>query len=384
MPWEPDRYEQFKEERFAPFNDLVSLINVRPGLRVIDLGCGTGELTARLSDLLLDSDVLGIDSSAEMLERAREHTRPGLRFEIGRVEGLRGEWDIVFSHAVIQWVEDHPRLVPQLLSLAAPGGQLAVQLPSNFRHPTHLLYAETAGEEPFRTALGGWTRIWPTLSIQEYADLLYASGAEEITVFEKVYPHVLADADALADWRRWSPSGSGCPRSSTRRSSSVTARSCARATRPRRCSSAFAARSSPPRAPADHSSGQRASAATPIARNTNSRPEAPAGTAKTADASIVSPAPMLLVSGPSSGTSRGYDVPEPSSTATCAGPKSRIASLAVLRSDVSTTTQTYPGGAGPAVASVAVIETLRAVTCRSPSVTVSPSDANRGAGSWTS
>lgn len=200
MPWEPDRYEQFKEERFAPFNDLVSLINVRPGLRVIDLGCGTGELTARLSDLLLDSDVLGIDSSAEMLERAREHTRPGLRFEIGRVEGLRGEWDIVFSHAVIQWVEDHPRLVPQLLSLAAPGGQLAVQLPSNFRHPTHLLYAETAGEEPFRTALGGWTRIWPTLSIQEYADLLYASGAEEITVFEKVYPHVLADADALADW----------------------------------------------------------------------------------------------------------------------------------------------------------------------------------------
>ena len=200
MPWDPTRYEQFAKERYAPFDDLVALIKVRPGLRVIDLGCGTGELAARLADLLPESDVLGIDSSPEMLARAAERARPGLRFEQQPIEDAGGAWDLVFSHAVIQWVEDHARLVPRLLSLAAPGGRLAVQLPSNFRHPTHLLYAETAGEEPFRTALGGWTRTWPTLSIEEYADLLYAAGAEEITVFEKVYPHILADADALADW----------------------------------------------------------------------------------------------------------------------------------------------------------------------------------------
>ena len=200
MSWEPECYEQFKKERYAPFDDLVALIKVRSGLRVIDLGCGTGELTARLAGLLPESDVVGIDSSPEMLARAAERARPGLRFEQQPIEDAGGAWDLVFSHAALQWVDDHASLVPRLLSFVVPGGQLAVQEPSNFSHQTHLLYAETAREEPFRSALAGWSRSWPVLSIEQYAELLYAGGAEEITVFEKVYPHLLADAHALADW----------------------------------------------------------------------------------------------------------------------------------------------------------------------------------------
>jgi trans-aconitate 2-methyltransferase len=61
---------------------------------------------------------------------------------------------------------------------------------------------ETAAEEPFRDALGGWTRVWPVLSIEAYASLLFANGMERISAFEKVYPHVLPDADALVDWMR--------------------------------------------------------------------------------------------------------------------------------------------------------------------------------------
>jgi trans-aconitate 2-methyltransferase len=200
MPWDPKRYEQFKEQRYAPFEDLARLIRVRPGLRVIDIGCGTGELTARLAGLLPESDVLGIDSSPEMLARASALARPGLRFEERQAEEVAGEWDLVFSHAVFQWVEDHRSLVPRLLALVRPGGQLAVQIPSNFSHPTHLLIEEVASVEPFRAALGGWTRVWPVLSIEEYAELLFASGATEISVFEKIYPHVLDGADALTDW----------------------------------------------------------------------------------------------------------------------------------------------------------------------------------------
>jgi len=200
VAWEPGRYEQFKQERYQPFEDLVALIAVRRGLRVIDLGCGTGELTARLANLLPGSDVLGVDSSAEMLARAETLSRPGLRFERRAIEEVEGEWDLVFSHAAIQWVADHASLVPRLLSLVAPGGQLAVQLPSNFSHPTHLLYDEVAHEEPFWSGLNRWERDWPVLSIEQYAELLYAAGAGGITVFEKVFPHVLAGADALADW----------------------------------------------------------------------------------------------------------------------------------------------------------------------------------------
>lgn len=200
MPWNPDRYQLFKKERFQPFDDLFRLVKRRDGMSVIDLGCGTGELTKRLADELPASDVTGIDSSAEMLARAEKLTRDGLRFELGSIEMIEGEWDLIFSHAAIQWVDDHPSLVPRLLRRLRPGGQLAVQLPSNHDHASHTLIKETAQEEPFRQAMGGWTKQTAVLAIADYAQLLYEQGAEEIVVFEKVYPHILESSDALADW----------------------------------------------------------------------------------------------------------------------------------------------------------------------------------------
>jgi trans-aconitate 2-methyltransferase len=204
MPWDPKRYEQFAAERYAPFDDLARLINVRSGLRAIDLGCGTGELTRRLADLLPESDVLGIDSSEGMLHQARSLERPGLRFERRAIEDVEGQWDVVFSHAALQWVDAHSTLIPRLFEQVAPGGQIAVQMPSNFSHPTHVLIDELAASEPFKTGLDGyeqgWSRNPPVLAIEAYAEMLFDHGAADITVFEKVYQHVLENADALVDW----------------------------------------------------------------------------------------------------------------------------------------------------------------------------------------
>src|SRR5258706_10324988 len=200
MPWNPSVYEKFKAQRAAPFEDLLAMIERREGLSVIDLGCGTGELTRRLADELPASDVIGIDNSPEMLAKASEFVRPGLRFEIGTIEDTRGEYDLVFSHAAIHWVDDHITLMPKLLLLVRSGGQLAVQLPSNHGHLTHVLIREIAAEEPFRTALNGWSRQIPVLPVDQYAELLYAHGGQNLNVYEKVYPHVLDNADALADW----------------------------------------------------------------------------------------------------------------------------------------------------------------------------------------
>jgi trans-aconitate 2-methyltransferase len=200
MPWDPTRYHQFQAERAAPFNDLLRLVNIREGLKVVDLGCGTGELTRKLADALLDSEVLGIDNSPQMLEQVNAHERPGLRFELSSIEQIGGQWDLIFSHAALHWVEDHPTLIPRLLSMLRPGGQLAVQMPSNHNHATHRLIAQVASEKPFSEALGGWVRRSEVLGIEQYADLLYAHGGRDLTVFEKVYPHLLENADALADW----------------------------------------------------------------------------------------------------------------------------------------------------------------------------------------
>ncbi len=200
MPWDPKRYEQFKAERYQPFEDLVGLTNVRDGLSVIDLGCGTGELTSRLAEALPGSDVLGVDSSPQMLEAASKLAREGLRFALCPIEDVKGEFDLIFSNAALQWVEEHDSLFAHLLSQLRPGGQLVVQMPSNFGHDTHTIILEVAASEPFREGLGGFAWDPQVLSIEAYAALLFANGASDITCFEKVYPHVLPDADALADW----------------------------------------------------------------------------------------------------------------------------------------------------------------------------------------
>jgi len=200
MPWNPEQYQRFKEERSAPFSDLCGLIRVRSGMEVIDLGCGTGELTCRLAALLPGSRVTGIDSSAAMLDKAGALACPSVRFRQEDIATVGGSWDLVFSNAVLHWLDDHHTLIPRLFSLLNPGGQLVVQIPNNTAFPSHTCIIATAKEEPFLSALDGWSRTSPLLSLDEYARLLYESGAAEMTIFEKVYPHLVPDADAIADW----------------------------------------------------------------------------------------------------------------------------------------------------------------------------------------
>jgi trans-aconitate 2-methyltransferase len=202
MAWDPGQYHKFSSERLAPFNDLCSLIKVRPHLSVLDLGCGTGELALALAELLPLSRVTGVDSSPEMLARAQERCTDRVSFVQGSVESITGTWDLLFSHAVLHWVDNHQALIPRLWTLLAAGGQLAVQIPANHRHPSHTCIIAAAAEEPFCSALGGWVRHSPVLEIDQYAQLLHGCGAQDFTVMEKVYPAYLPNAAAIAEWTR--------------------------------------------------------------------------------------------------------------------------------------------------------------------------------------
>jgi len=200
MPWNPDKYNQFQTQRSAPFYDLLKLVEVRPGLKVVDLGCGTGEMTRHMADTLPDSEVLGLDFSPQMLERTKEFARPGLEFKRGDLAKLDGKWDLIISNAALHWSEDHGELLPYLFGCLNPGGQLAVQVPSNHNSTAYRTIIEVARMEPFVSQLKGWYREAPVLSIDEYADLLFQEDAQDILVFEKVYPHVMENADAIVDW----------------------------------------------------------------------------------------------------------------------------------------------------------------------------------------
>ena len=200
--WDPAQYERFERERSAPFFDLLNLVEPCPGGRVVDLGCGTGELTRSLHERTEASMTLGIDSSRAMLERSVPHAGGGLSFELGDI----AEWapsepfDIVFSNAALHWVGDHAALFARLTAALAPGGQLAVQVPANHDHPSHLVAERVAGEEPFREALGGYVRQSPVLEPERYAELLHRLGYGTQHVRLQVYLHVLPEPEAVVDW----------------------------------------------------------------------------------------------------------------------------------------------------------------------------------------
>ncbi|MBB6270629.1 trans-aconitate 2-methyltransferase [Pedobacter cryoconitis] len=203
MAWNPDVYNKFKQERFGPFYDLIRLVKVKPALQAIDLGCGTGELTRKLADALPGSTVLGIDSSQEMLNDAAAFQNEQLSFKKRTIEEQLGsgeKYDLLFSNAAIQWLSNHQALYPQIISTVKPGGQLVVQIPSNHRHFTHTTLIDIASTPPFSEVLKGFIRVSPVMDIEEYAKLFFQHGGTEITVYEKIYPHVLKDADALFDW----------------------------------------------------------------------------------------------------------------------------------------------------------------------------------------
>ena len=200
--WDPDLYERFKAERSQPFYDLAALVEARPGMRVLDLGCGSGELTAWLHGRLEAAETLGIDSSEAMLAAARAHEGGGVRFEYGDIAEFASDehFDLVFANASLQWVAGHEKLFPRLARLLRPGGQLAVHVPANDDAPSHVLARELAAEPPYASALDGYNRVLYQLSPTRYSELLYALGFEEQYVRLQVYPHVLPGPEALVDW----------------------------------------------------------------------------------------------------------------------------------------------------------------------------------------
>lgn len=199
--WNPDQYERFRSERSKPFFDLMELVGTGHRERVIDLGCGTGELTRILHERFGARRSLGLDSSSAMLAKATPDAASGLEFSQGRIEDFAdsGVWDLIFSNAALQWCGDHRDLLPRLVGGLAPGGVLAVQMPANHDYATHVVAEEVASSPRFRGLLDK-QRGTPVANPEFYAELLYRSGLKEIDVFVRVYPHVLSSRQDVIEW----------------------------------------------------------------------------------------------------------------------------------------------------------------------------------------
>lgn len=201
--WNPERYERFRGERAAPFLDLLALIEPVEAPRVLDLGCGTGELTRLAHERLRARETVGVDTSPAMLERAAARAGGGLSFRAGDLARFaEGGFDVVLSNAAIHWVPRHEELLPRLAALVAPGGQLAIQAPANDHHASHAVARAVAREPDFAAPLGGFVRESPVLEPEAYAGILLRLGFARQRVRLEVYTHPLGSREDVVEWVR--------------------------------------------------------------------------------------------------------------------------------------------------------------------------------------
>ncbi|HLM04025.1 MAG TPA: trans-aconitate 2-methyltransferase [Blastococcus sp.] len=203
--WDPATYLRFAGERARPFVELLARVGAEAPVEVVDLGCGEGTMTATLAQRWPGARVTGVDSSPEMLASAAASAVPG------RVEFVSGdvrEWsppgpvDVVVSNAVLHWVPGHDRVLARWAGWLPPGGWLAVQVPGNFRAPTHALLAELCRAPRWAGRLADAApRADAVLEPDGYLDVLTAAGLAP-DVWETTYQHVLTGADPVLGWVR--------------------------------------------------------------------------------------------------------------------------------------------------------------------------------------
>jgi trans-aconitate 2-methyltransferase len=199
--WSARQYLKFEDERTRPPRDLLAQVPLlRPRL-VVDLGCGPGNSTELLVERFPQSEVVGLDSSPDMLRKARERL-PKCTFVEADIESWAADprADLLFANASFQWIPDHPQLLRRLLEALPAGGVLAVQMPDNAREPSHMLQREVAASGPW--ADNPEMRAAPRSDLlppKAYYDLL-KPVCTRIDIWHSIYNHVMATPQAIVEW----------------------------------------------------------------------------------------------------------------------------------------------------------------------------------------
>jgi len=203
MPtWDPRQYLKFSDHRLRPALDLMAQIPLERARTIYDLGCGPGTITKLLAERWPGAQVVGIDSSAEMLVKARQEA-PGVTFAQAGIE----QWappapaDLLFTNSTLQWLDDHAQLFPRLVAQLAPQGVLAAQMPHNHDAPSHTAMRAAAEDGPWRARLRDVRSIHPVGAPADYYRIL-APVARQIDIWETEYLHVLEGDNPVVEWTK--------------------------------------------------------------------------------------------------------------------------------------------------------------------------------------
>lgn len=202
--WDPTTYAAFADHRSRPFFDLLGRVLADDPDEVVDLGCGSGELTTTLAGRWPRARVLGVDNSPDMLQRAAQHGNERLSFAPADLVTYLPPptAQVVVSNAAYQWIPDHAPLLGQIAERLPKDGWLAVQVPGNFDSPSHSTIRSLVAEPRWQDATGGLRlRTDPVLTPAQYTALLAGAGLVP-DVWESTYRQVLFGEDPVLDWVR--------------------------------------------------------------------------------------------------------------------------------------------------------------------------------------
>jgi trans-aconitate 2-methyltransferase len=199
--WNADQYLKFEDERTRPPRDLIAQIALAHPQRVIDLGCGPGNSTELLVARYPDAEVIGLDSSHDMLVQARARLP-----ECAFIQADLTSWtppertDLLFANASFQWLPDHQAVLRRMLQALPSGGVLAVQMPDNMDEPALALMSKVAGRGLWagNPALATAARE-PLPRPEAYYDLLKPLCAE-LDIWHTIYNHVMVGPQAIVEW----------------------------------------------------------------------------------------------------------------------------------------------------------------------------------------
>src|ERR1043166_6126621 len=199
MSWDPDVYMKFASERTRPAIELLARVPLDAPLHVIDLGCGPGNSTAILAARWPRAEIEGLESSADMLAKARQSGVRATWIE-GEVESWSPDrrYDLIFSNATLHWIADHRALLPRLTGHVAESGVLAFQVPRNFDAPSHVLMREIANNGPWSAKLANARHV-NVLEPDTYFEIL-APIAKALDIWETEYLQVLEGKDPVLAW----------------------------------------------------------------------------------------------------------------------------------------------------------------------------------------
>jgi trans-aconitate 2-methyltransferase len=197
--WDPEVYLAFADQRGRPFYDLLSRIGAERPRRVVDLGCGAGNLTVQLARRWPEAVIEALDSSTEMVAAARER---GIEATVGDLRSWtpRRDTDVVLSNAALHWVPEHAELMVRWAGQLAPGTWIGVQMPGAFEMPSHSVVRALARREPYVAALRDIPfRVGTVDAPVHYAELLLDADCT-VDAWETTYLHQLTGEHPVLDW----------------------------------------------------------------------------------------------------------------------------------------------------------------------------------------